>query len=90
MFQTPADQKVIDKTESSRKTEEALKSNSCEKSKMKIIKRREIFVGDLNEIVENKTTLDYDALNKEFLASNIELYSAIDNSRWCNKYQDDM
>ena len=86
MFQTPADQKVIDKTESSRKTEEALESNSCEKSNMKIMIRRDIFVGDLNETVENKTTLDYDALNEEFLASNIELYSAIDDSRRCNNF----
>lgn len=46
--------------------------------------QKSIFDGSLKELVQNKSSLDYEALNKEYLEKSGELYSAIEESRWWN------
>jgi len=47
--------------------------------------QKSIFDGSLKELVQNKSSLDYEALNKEYLEKSEELYSAIEESRWWNE-----
>eukprot|EP00090_Calanus_glacialis_P044828 TRINITY_DN8038_c0_g1_i1.p3 TRINITY_DN8038_c0_g1~~TRINITY_DN8038_c0_g1_i1.p3 ORF type:complete len:169 (+),score=73.41 TRINITY_DN8038_c0_g1_i1:690-1196(+) len=46
--------------------------------------QKSIFDGSLKELVQNKSSLDYQALNKEYLEKSEELYDAIEESRWWN------
>jgi len=46
--------------------------------------KKNIFDGSLKELVQNKSSLDYEALNKEYLEKSEELYSAVEESRWWN------
>lgn len=45
-------------------------------------KKQSIFDGNLKESVQNKISVDYEALNQEFLDRSEELFTAMEESRW--------
>jgi len=51
-------------------------------NKVKDNKQKSIFEGSLKEVVQNKSSIDYEALNQEYLDKSEELYTAIDESGW--------
>merc|ERR1712106_323211 len=51
-------------------------------NKVKDTKQKSIFEGSLKEVVQNKNSIDYEALNQVYLDKSEELYTAIDESGW--------
>jgi len=45
-------------------------------------KKQSIFDGNLKESVQNKISVDYEALNQEYLDRSEELFTAMEESRW--------